>query len=168
VKVELDPVDLAILERLQEEGRRSFRQIARDVGVSVGTVRTRVRRLEDAGVLRVVAFVDPSRLGDSVLALVFMRVSTEEHQAVVDALTRLPEATYVSSLVGRADVYIQIICRDNESLWNLISRIRALPGVLETETMLEMQVHKFSYRDAATAAAWRQQTDRRGRSRRAR
>lgn len=156
MKLALDSVDVAILEGLQEEGRRSYRQIARDVGVSEGTVRARVRRLEDAGVLRVIAFVDPSRLGSSVLALVLVRVATAQHDAVVAALAALPEATYVSSLVGRADVYIQIICEDNESLWNLVSAIRGLPGVLETETMLEMAVHKFSYRDSAAAAALRQ------------
>jgi Lrp/AsnC family transcriptional regulator for asnA, asnC and gidA len=157
VKISLDSVDRAILEGLQDDGRRSYRQIARDVGVSEGTVRTRVRRLEDAGVLRVIAFVDPSRLGNSVLALVFVRVSTAQHDAVVKALAELPEATYVSSLVGRADVYIQIICRDNEALWKLVSEIRSLSGVLETETMLEMAVHKFTYRDSAAAAASRQQ-----------
>jgi len=158
VKIALDSVDLAILDGLQEEGRRSYRQIARDAGVSEGTVRTRVRRLEDAGILRVIAFVDPSRLGSSVLALVLVRVATAEHDSVVRALADLPEATYVSSLVGRADVYIQIICRDNESLWNLVSGIRALHGVLETETMLEMAVHKFTYRDSAAAAALRQKS----------
>ncbi|MDX6535018.1 MAG: Lrp/AsnC family transcriptional regulator, regulator for asnA, asnC and gidA [Gaiellales bacterium] len=157
MKISLDSVDRAILEGLQDDGRRSYRQIARDVGVSEGTVRTRVRRLEDAGVLRVIAFVDPSRLGNSVLALVFVRVSTAQHGAVVKALAELPEATYVSSLVGRADVYIQIICRDNEALWKLVSEIRSLSGVLETETMLEMAVHKFTYRDSAAAAASRQQ-----------
>jgi Lrp/AsnC family transcriptional regulator, regulator for asnA, asnC and gidA len=157
VKFPLDTVDLGILDRLQDDGRRSYRQIARDVGVSEGTVRARVRRLEAAGVLRVIAFVDPSRLGSSVLALVLVRASTAEHDAVIKALAALPEATYVSSLVGRADLYIQIICQDNESLWNLVSEIRGLPGVLETETMLEMAVHKFTYRDSAAAAALRQQ-----------
>ena len=55
----------------------------------------------------------------------------------------------MSSLLGRADVYLQVICADNEMLWAIVSRLRALPGVLETETLLEMQVHKFAYRDLA-------------------
>jgi Lrp/AsnC family transcriptional regulator for asnA, asnC and gidA len=153
MKLQLDNVDRAILDELQEDGRRSYRQIARTVGVSEGTVRTRVRRLEDTGVLRVLAFVDPSRMGNSVLALVMVRLETEHHDAVVTALAAMPEATYVSSLVGRADVYIQIICADNAALWRLVSDIRGLPGVIETETMLEIEVHKFTYRDAAAAAA---------------
>jgi Lrp/AsnC family transcriptional regulator, regulator for asnA, asnC and gidA len=149
--LELDDLDEAILRRLQEEGRRSYRQIARELGVSEGTVRSRVRRLEEGGALRVIAFIDPSRLG-SVLALILIRVDTEEHDRVVGILSGWREATYVSSLVGRADVYIQVICPDNQSLWNLVKEVRGLPGVLETETMLEMQVHKFTYQDAAAAS----------------
>ena len=145
----LDAVDESILEALQADGRRSFRDIARGVGVSEGTVRARVRRLQEAGVLRVLAFVDPSRLGQRVLALLLARVEAEHQQRVVDAATAWPETTYVSSLVGRVDVYMQVICADNETLWSVVRRLRSLPGVLETETMLEMEVHKFAYRDLA-------------------
>ena len=147
--IELDALDRAILDRLQQNGRRSYRQIGRDLGVSEGTVRARVRRLEDAGVLSIIAFVDPSRLGRSVLALILIRITAEEHDRLVQALSDLPEATYVSSLVGRADLYAQVICRDNEALWGLVNRVRGLPGVLETETLLEMRVHKFTYQGIA-------------------
>ncbi len=75
----LDATDERILEALQDDGRRSFRNIAREIGVSEGTVRTRVRRLEAAGALRFLAFVDPSQLGRRVLALVLVRVEAE-HQ----------------------------------------------------------------------------------------
>jgi Lrp/AsnC family transcriptional regulator for asnA, asnC and gidA len=145
----LDAVDESILEALQADGRRSFRDIARGVGVSEGTVRARVRRLQEAGILRVLAFVDPSRLGQRVLALLLARVEAEHQQRVVDAATAWPETTYVSSLVGRVDVYMQVICADNETLWSVVRRLRSLPGVLETETMLEMEVHKCAYRALA-------------------
>jgi Lrp/AsnC family transcriptional regulator, regulator for asnA, asnC and gidA len=152
VHVRLDEVDRAILERLEDDGRASYRQIARDVGVSEGTVRSRVGRLQRSGVLRILAFVDPSKLGGAVLALLFVTAESEHQDAVVEALTAMPEVAYVSSLIGRADVYTQIICTDNSSLWSLVRRIRALPGVTSTETMLELAVHKFSYRDAAAHA----------------
>jgi Lrp/AsnC family transcriptional regulator for asnA, asnC and gidA len=155
VALQLDRVDELILRHLQDEGRRSYRQIARDVGVSEGTVRARVRRLDDAGALRVIAFVDPSRFAPSVLALMLIRVRTEEHERVVEALTAWPEVSYVSSLVGRADVYAQVICADNSSLWELVTRVRGLVGVVETETMLEMEVHKFTYQQTAMLAALR-------------
>ena len=148
-QITFDQTDERILEALQDDGRRSFRDIAREISVSEGTVRTRVRRLQAAGALRFLAFVDPSQLGHRVLALVLARLEAEHQERVINAATAWPETTYVSSLLGRTDVYMQVICADNETLWSIVSRLRTLPGVLETETMLEMRVHKFAYRDLA-------------------
>ena len=53
--------------------------------------------------------------------------------------------------MGRADLYLQVICADNDALWNLLGRLRSLPGVRETETMHEMAVHKFTYRNLRAA-----------------
>src|SRR5947209_12741654 len=146
---DFDATDRAILRELQEDGRRSFRAIARSVGVSEGTVRSRVRRIEEAGALRILAFVDPSRLGSSVLALMLIRCEGERLDDLVELVVAMPEVTYASTLLGRSDLYVQLICEDNNALWEIVRRIRAAGGVRETETLLEMQVHKFTYRDVA-------------------
>ncbi|MEY2536178.1 MAG: Lrp/AsnC family transcriptional regulator, regulator for asnA, asnC and gidA [bacterium] len=142
----LDDIDRAILRELQEDGRRPFREIGRKLDVSERTVRARMRRLQDDGVLRIIAFVDPLQLGRSVLAMVLVRVEPGAHDRIVETLASWPEVSYVSTLVGRADVYVQAMCRDNDELWDLVSRrLRGLDGVVETETMLEIKVHKFLY-----------------------
>jgi Lrp/AsnC family transcriptional regulator for asnA, asnC and gidA len=142
----LDETDHAILAELQEDGRRPFREISRKVGVSERTVRARVRVMHDSGLLRVVAFVDPSRFGPAVLALVFLRVEASAHERLVGELASWPEVSYVSSLMGRMDICLQVVCRDNDALWDLVDhRLRGLDGVLETETTLEMRVHKLRY-----------------------
>jgi Lrp/AsnC family transcriptional regulator for asnA, asnC and gidA len=142
----LDETDRSIVEQLQEDGRRSFREIGRKLGISERTVRGRVRNLRDAGVLRILAFVDPKRFGPSVLALVFLRVESDAHDELVATLAGWPEVSYVSSLLGRKDICLQVVCFDNDQLWDLVNhRLRSLRGVLETETMIEMRVHKFRY-----------------------
>ncbi|MEA2291123.1 MAG: Lrp/AsnC family transcriptional regulator, regulator for asnA, asnC and gidA [Solirubrobacteraceae bacterium] len=144
--VRLDETDRAIVRELQEDGRRAFREIARKVGLSERTVRARVRAMHDAGDLRILAFVDPAALGHSVLALVFLRVAIDAHDVLVEELSSWPEVSYVSSLMGRQDICLQVMCRGNDDLWHLVNhRLRGLEGVLETETMLEMRVHKFRY-----------------------
>ncbi len=148
VHIPLDATDQAILRALQADGRRSYRDIARAIGVSEGTVRGRARKLEHLGALRVLAFVDPMRLGNSVLALMLLRIEAAHFEAVIAALTEWTETTYVSTLAGRADVYVQIICADAEALGNILTRARSLRGVIETETMLELEVHKFTYSHA--------------------
>jgi Lrp/AsnC family transcriptional regulator, regulator for asnA, asnC and gidA len=142
----VDEVDRGIVAELHEDGRRPFREIARNLGVDERTVRTRVRRMQDAGHLRFIAFIDPRQISPSVLAMVLLRVDAEAHDRIVETLVSWPEVAYISTLMGRADIYLQLVCQNNEDLWQLVSkRLRGLDGVLETETMTEMAIHKFRY-----------------------
>ena len=152
VRIPLDETDEAILRALQENGRRPYRDIAREIGVSEGTVRGRVRKLEHLGALRFLAFVDPMQLGNSVLALMLVRVEGKAQDAIVEALSSWSETTYVSTLAGRADIYAQLICADADALGDVIARTRALPGVIETETRLELGVHRFTCSHAGAAS----------------
>jgi Lrp/AsnC family transcriptional regulator for asnA, asnC and gidA len=77
---------------------------------------------------------------------VFLRVETGAHERLVRELGGWSEVSYVSSLMGRMDICLQVVCRDNDALWDLVDhRLRGLGGVLETETTLEMRVHKLRY-----------------------
>lgn len=143
----LDAVDEAIVRHLQDDGRRPFREIARSLGVSEATVRARVRRLTDADALRIVAIADPFRLGFRVLAFVLLKLEPGRRRQVIETLTPWPEVTYISSLTGRADLYIQIVCHSHEDLWELLSeRLPAIPGIEGTETFMELKMHKIAYR----------------------
>lgn len=143
----LDQLEDAIVRHLQQDGRKPFREIARAVGVSEATVRARYHRLEERGVLRIVAVADPFRMGFRVLAFVLLSVDPGHQVAVIEALASWPEVTYVSSCTGRADLYIQVVCRSHEDLWELLSeRIPALVGVRATETFMELKMHKVAYR----------------------
>ncbi len=142
----LDEIDTELVRQLQQDGRRSYRQMARSLDVSEGMVRWRVRRLLDNGALRIAAIADPFRLGYRVLASMFLRVSPARLEHVIDELVSWPEVVYVSSCTGRVDVYIQVVCRSHEDLWELVAqRIPAIGGVTETETLMELKVHKLHY-----------------------
>ena len=143
---QLDDLDRAVLHELQLDGRRSFRDIARTIGASEATVRFRVNRLRENGVLQILGFVDPAALGYGVLSSLFVRVRPSATMTVVETIASWPEAMYVSSTVGRADLFVQIVCEDQESLFRLISeRIGALDGVEGVETLMELKVHKAQY-----------------------
>lgn len=143
---QLDELDRAVLHELQLDGRRSFRDIARTIGASEATVRFRVNRLRESGVLQILGFVDPAALGYGVLSSLFLRVRPSATMTLVETIASWPEAMYVSSTVGRADLFVQIVCEDQESLFRLISeRIGALDGVEGVETLMELKVHKAQY-----------------------
>src|SRR5688500_20257653 len=86
----LDDVSRAIIEQLQQDGRRPYARIAAAVGLSAAAVRQRVQRLMDAGVMQVVAVTDPLQVGFSRPAMVGVRVRWAA-RPVADALVEVDD-----------------------------------------------------------------------------
>ena len=141
----LDDVGKAIVEQLQQDGRRSYATIARAVGLSEAAVRQRVARLQDTGVIQVVAVTDPLQLGFRRQAMVGVRADGDI-VAVADALAEMPEVDYVVITAGSFDVLVEAVCEDDDHLLELVGRrIRAVPGVRSTETFVYMKLRKQRY-----------------------
>jgi Lrp/AsnC family transcriptional regulator for asnA, asnC and gidA len=141
----LDDVNKAIIEQLQEDGRRSYAAMAAAVGLSEAAVRQRVQRMLDAGVMQIVAVTDPLRIGFKREAMIGVRVSGDT-RAVADAIARLPEVDYVVLTAGSFDLVLELVAEDDEHLLSLINdQIRALPQVRETETFVYLRLVKQTY-----------------------
>lgn len=145
-----DPLDSAIIARLEQDGRAPFRQIARELSVSEATVRARYRRLSESGRLRIVAFSDPAAGSGARFALVFLKVTPEHHDAVVKTLVGRTEVSYVSTILGARDVFAQVLVANDDELWRLLQNvIRPLAGVIDTKCVLEVNVHKLWFENAS-------------------
>jgi Lrp/AsnC family transcriptional regulator for asnA, asnC and gidA len=143
---ELDELDRRIISRLQVDGRRSFRAIAHDLGVAESTVRFRAARLQQEGVLHIIALANPFRLGYAVQASVLITVTPAAHASVARTLAGWPEVMYLSSCAGSADLYMHIVCADHDQLWQLLGeRLGAVEGVIGSQTLMELRVHKTRY-----------------------
>jgi len=143
--VTLDDVSKAIIEQLQQDGRRSYAAIGKVVGLSEAAVRQRVQRLIDSGVMQVVAVTDPLELGFARQAMVGIRV-TGALEPVADALTALDEVDYVVITAGSYDVLVEVVAESDEHLLELISDgIRTIPGVVATETFMYLRLRKQTY-----------------------
>ena len=141
----LDDVSKAIIEQLQQDGRRSYAAIGKVVGLSEAAVRQRVQRLVDSGVMQVVAVTDPLELGFARQAMVGIRV-TGQLEPVADALAELPEVDYVVITAGSYDLLAELVCESDDHLLSLISgKIRAIEGVVSTETFMYLRLRKQTY-----------------------
>ncbi len=140
----LDDVSRAIIEQLQEDGRRSYARIATAVGLSEAAVRQRVQRLLDAGVMQIVAVTDPMQVGFPRQAMVGVRTGGDA-RAVADALATCPEVDYVVVTAGSFDVIVEVVCEDDVHLLETIARLRAVDGVLSTETFVYLGLRKQTY-----------------------
>ena len=141
----LDATSKAIIEQLQRDGRRSYAEIGKAVGLSEAAVRQRVQKLTDAGVMQIVAVTDPMRLGFSRQAMIGVRVSGDT-RVVADRLSEMTEVSYVVLSAGSFDILAEIVCEDDEALIELLNqKIRQIDGVAETETFVYLQLKKQKY-----------------------
>jgi Lrp/AsnC family transcriptional regulator for asnA, asnC and gidA len=143
--VALDRINKAIIEQLQQDGRRSYSALGKAVGLSEAAVRQRVQRLTDAGVIQVVAVTDPLSLGFAREALVGIRAAGDLRE-LARRLAEVPEIDYVVICSGSFDLIIELVCQDDEHLLTLINDvIRSIPGVRDTETFVYLKLVKQTY-----------------------
>jgi Lrp/AsnC family transcriptional regulator, regulator for asnA, asnC and gidA len=141
----LDDVSKAIIEQLQEDGRRPYATIGRAVGLSEAAVRQRVQRLLESGVMQIVAVTDPLRLGFARQAMIGIRADGDLRDVAAE-IADVPEVDYVVITAGSFDLLAELVCEDDEHLLTLISdSIRSVPGVRATETFVYLRLEKQTY-----------------------
>ncbi|MBB5936026.1 Lrp/AsnC family transcriptional regulator [Streptomyces zagrosensis] len=141
----IDPVSLAIIEQLQEDGRRPYAAIGKAVGLSEAAVRQRVQKLLDQNVMQIVAVTDPLTVGLRRQAMVGINVEGDL-DPVADALTAMEEVEYVVVTTGSFDLLVEIVCEDDDHLLEMINkRIRTLSGVRSTESFIYLKLRKQTY-----------------------
>jgi Lrp/AsnC family transcriptional regulator, regulator for asnA, asnC and gidA len=143
--VQLDDVSKAIIEQLQTDGRRSYAEIGKAVGLSEAAVRQRVQKLTESGVMQVVAVTDPMQLGFYRQAMIGVR-ATGDTTLVAAALGRLRSVDYVVLTAGSFDILVEVVCESDEDLVALLNQeIRAIEGVQSTETFVYLKLVKQFY-----------------------
>ncbi|MCT9009739.1 Lrp/AsnC family transcriptional regulator [Streptomyces sp. NPDC054766] len=142
---QVDTVSLAIIEQLQQDGRRPYAAIGKAVGLSEAAVRQRVQKLLDQGVMQIVAVTDPLTVGFRRQAMVGITVEGDL-DPVAEALTAMSEVEYVVMTAGSFDILAEIVCEDDDHLLDVINkRIRALPAVRSTESFVYLKLKKQTY-----------------------
>jgi Lrp/AsnC family transcriptional regulator for asnA, asnC and gidA len=139
----IDALDQGIIEALQANGRESFRRIAAQLGVSEATVRARYTRLSMDNILQVVAVTNPLGLGFE-QALVGVKTAGSP-EPVADEIASWAEADYVVVTAGQYDLVVELVATDRRDLLDLTNRMRALEGVVSTETFLYLDMVKQLY-----------------------
>lgn len=143
----LDRFDRAILAVLAAEGRVSITELARRIGLSKSPTQARLRRLEEAGVVRGYrAIVDPIRLGLDHVAFVEVKLSDTSEQALAAfnaAVTRIAEIEQAHLIAGNFDYLLKVRTADMRAYRRVLAeRISTLPGVASTSTYVAMEAVK--------------------------
>jgi Lrp/AsnC family transcriptional regulator, regulator for asnA, asnC and gidA len=141
----IDDVGQAIIEQLQQDGRRSYATIGKAVGLSEAAVRQRVQKLIEAAVVQIVAVTDPIQVGLHRQAMIAIQANGDI-EAIASALTDIREVVYIVVVAGSVDILAEVVVTDDEHLLRLVNnRIRTIPGVYRTETFVYLKLTKQTY-----------------------
>ena len=142
----MDTLDRKIITLLESNGRASNARIARDVGVSEGTVRRRLKRLIQESIINVVALPDPGKLGYNSEAIIGVQVDPDQVDAVAARLSSLQHTRWVAVTTGTYDVFAWATLPTDEALGKFLrEQVGVIPGVRRTETFVNLAVTKREY-----------------------
>ena len=142
----MDDLDFAILEELQRNGRKRFTKIADSLGVTEGTVRNRVARLQEDRVIQIIGMIDPHRVGYEAPAIINLTIQPPHLESAALEIAAMPEVSYLILVSGEFDLMVEVMCRDREHLTAFLTeRLQKVAGVQRTETSMILHTYKMAH-----------------------
>lgn len=139
----LDEFDREIIRLLQRDGRMPFLTIANQLGLAEGTVRRRVAKLLDEGLLRIVGIANPFKIGMQTVAIVGLKVDRGRIEQIAKELSALSEVRYVALSTGNYDLVIEVVVSSNDELLTfLVETLAEIEGINNTGTSIVLKVAK--------------------------
>ena len=134
----LDNIDRKIILELQKDARRQFKVIAKKLNVSEGTIKNRVTRLINRGILKLEARVNPFALPNQISAVVGVNLKERNHEEKIKAIEKIPGITSVWNAAGRFDLFFEIMVDSLNSLNDILFRkdLKEIGGISYTETFI--------------------------------
>ena len=143
----LDEIDVKILKILTADSRLSSRQIAKQCNVSIGTVLSRMKKMENEGVVKAyTALLDHEKLGYELTVVTEITVSKGRPLEIESEIARLPNVCCVYDLTGQADAAIIAKFKTREELSKFAKHILSLPNVERTNTHVVLTTVKEDFR----------------------
>ncbi|HHY10884.1 MAG TPA: Lrp/AsnC family transcriptional regulator [Firmicutes bacterium] len=139
----LDTLDQNILAYLQKDGRITFVDLAARLGVSEGTIRKRVKRLEETGVVNTMGVTDPLKMGLDTVAFIWFKIDRLHMASVIEKLRNLQAVRYLVVTTGSHDLVAMVVLPDRQHLITLLNeKLAQIEGIVSTETSIVLHIHK--------------------------
>lgn len=142
----MDELDLKIIRLLQKNARLSYREIAKELGVAVGTVYNRIKKLEELGVIRGFCVdVDYEKLGFGLTAVMGIKAKGREIVKIERELAKSPRVMQVYDVTGEYDIIVVAKFRDRADMNRFVKWVLSLEGVEKTNTSVVMDIIKEKF-----------------------
>ncbi len=141
--VAMDELDLRIIALLNQDARKSYRDIAREVDASISTVSNRIRKLETEGVITGYApMIDESKIGFDVIAIVGVKIHKGKLLEVQRRIAKDDRVTHVFDVTGEWDSILVVRFKSTRELDGFIKRLGSMEYVENTYTQVVLNVVK--------------------------
>ena len=143
----LDDLNQQIIRLLQDDGRAAYDEIGLKLGVSGGTVRNRVTRMREAGMLRIVAVVDPVAADYESDAMLGIKAAPGvAPTSVAHRLDHHHAVVYVMWVSGRFDLLVEVVCDEETELASFLNdHIHGQPDISHVEVMTRLGMFKNQF-----------------------
>ena len=145
---DIDDLDRKIILELQKDARKLYKDIAKKLKVSEGTIRNRVGRLIDKNILVLQARVNPFAFPHKISALVGVRIKGREQEETMERITKIPCVTSIWNATGQYDLFFELMVDTLEDLNNVIFKkvLGEIKGVSYTETFITLSSNTKFYK----------------------
>jgi len=143
--MKLDDTNKAIIKELGN-GRKAFSTIAEKIGITENTVRSRVNKLVDDGVLQISGLVNPQYIPEMQVVVMGIKLSTLDLEEKAREMLKLKGVISVMVVTGRYDLIVQIVTSsgDDQSLLNFFkNELSKIKGISDVETFVVYQSHNY-------------------------
>lgn len=130
------PTDRAIIRLLQQNSRASYAELSRKTGIPESTIRRRMERLQEIGVIEFSMVADPAKLGYQLRAIIGLKVDVRELEPIAAIVRDLEEVAFAAFVTGSFDIVIHVVVEHQEGLVNLLQRLAGIDGIRSTETFV--------------------------------
>lgn len=133
----MDDLDFKIIRELQENGRRPYKEIAKRLKVSDGTIRLRTKKLIEKGLIKIKALINPFKFEHRICALVGINLERRGHVEKMKQISQLKGVTSVMNATGRYDLFVELFLESQKELMEfLVNEISKVDGIQSTETFV--------------------------------
>ena len=140
---ELDDIDKAILRRLQEHARISFKEIAKEVGTSEATIFVRVKKLQKSGTIKAFrAIVNPQSVGKQLTAFALIKAEPRSYPKMLAQLASFEDICEIYDVTGAYYSIVKMRTGTSEQLAQILDKIGEIEGVAGTETVIVLRTIK--------------------------
>ena len=142
----LDQLDCQMIELLQKDGRISNTDLAKEIGISEATVRTRLNRLINEEYIQIVAVSNPIKLGFEIVGNIRIHVEIKKMGKIIRELKDLKPLWFIVQTTGGTGIDTEFVVKSLDELNELIfDKINKIDGVIKTETSLFLKYIKRQY-----------------------